>query len=635
MEIKLNRLHLENFKGLMIFTLSLDGKDAVIRGDNGTGKSTLMDGFIWLLFNKDSQGKADFAIKTLDNNGDEIHNLNHVVECELEIDGNITILKKEFVEKWTKKRGAAKKSFTGHTTKYFIDTVPVQKKEWDKKIQAIIDEETFKLLTSPTCFNSLHWEKRREILLQVCGDVSDEEVIESAFPSISDKENYNALSSILNKRSLDDHKKVIAGQKKVINDRLKEIPARIDELSRSIVDTSSYSTPEISAKIKNLEEKIQNAISDNKLSTIRAKRSKLAAKKADIEYVLKNEKMEATLKITEEINIMDADISKINREISDLGVELAQIANRIAQNENRMVELRGEFKEAAGSEYKGDMVCYACGQKIPEDQIKEATKKFNKKKANILSDINVKGTALKDENENYYNKKMELSDKKTSLEGSIGPLNLKIRSLQDEKNLVESQSGDPRILTEIKKIDDEILELDRQLEENKPVDVSPWQEEKGEQEKKLAEIEASKKTKARIQELMDEEKKLAGEYENQEYQTNLMEMFIKAKVNLLEHRINDKFALARFKLFDVQINGGISETCVTLYDGVPYGSGLNTGAEINVGLDIISTLSEFYKVKAPVFIDHAESVTEILNTGNQTIKLQVDEACPEMEVKYE
>ena len=72
MKITLNRLTLENFKGVESFTLAADGRSCMVLGDNGVGKTTLMDAFLWLLFGKDSQGKADFAIKTLDREGREI-----------------------------------------------------------------------------------------------------------------------------------------------------------------------------------------------------------------------------------------------------------------------------------------------------------------------------------------------------------------------------------------------------------------------------------------------------------------------------------------------------------------------------------------------------------------------------------
>ncbi|EXQ65605.1 hypothetical protein V760_02867, partial [Staphylococcus aureus F23613] len=44
-----------------------------------------------------------------------------------------------------------------------------------------------------------------------------------------------------------------------------------------------------------------------------------------------------------------------------------------------------------------------------------------------------------------------------------------------------------------------------------------------------------------------------------------------------------------------------------------------------VGLDIINTLSKHFKVTAPIFIDNAESVTELIKTESQQIQLIVNE----------
>ena len=46
-----------------------------------------------------------------------------------------------------------------------------------------------------------------------------------------------------------------------------------------------------------------------------------------------------------------------------------------------------------------------------------------------------------------------------------------------------------------------------------------------------------------------------------------MEKFVVQKVNMLEEKINSKFELARFKLFDIRINEGVRECCVTMLDG--------------------------------------------------------------------
>ncbi|MBU0978023.1 MAG: AAA family ATPase, partial [Nanoarchaeota archaeon] len=264
MEIKLKSLRLENFKGIRKFTLEPGGK-CLIRGANGSGKTTLMDAFLWLLFNKDSEGKADFAIKTL-KNGQEIPNLEHSVEGAFDIDGQVLTLKKVLKEKYTKKRGSSQSDFTGHTTDYYIDGVPITQREYQDRVQSIINEETFKLLTSPMYFNSLHWEKRRALLLEVCGDISDSDVI------ASDKA-LASLPELLGNRLIENQKKVITSKRKEINDRLKEIPSRIDELDKSLTDVSEYDVESIHAEIKRLDDAIQAMKDDRQSSLLRKQKA--------------------------------------------------------------------------------------------------------------------------------------------------------------------------------------------------------------------------------------------------------------------------------------------------------------------------------------------------------------------------
>jgi predicted ATP-dependent endonuclease of OLD family len=196
--MRLISLTLNNFKGIKSFALKPQGKDINIYGDNATGKTTLADAFMWLLFDKDSQNRKDFQIKTLGQDGEPEHGLEHSVEAVLELEnGKRITLKKVFKEKWTKKRGSATAEFTGHTTDHFIDGVPAKKKEYDEKIAEIADEQIFRLLTDPAYFNQqLHWQKRRELLLEVCGDVSDAEVIAS-------KADLSKLADILGNRTID------------------------------------------------------------------------------------------------------------------------------------------------------------------------------------------------------------------------------------------------------------------------------------------------------------------------------------------------------------------------------------------------------------------------------------------------
>lgn len=115
----------------------------------------------------------------------------------------------------------------------------------------------------------------------------------------------------------------------------------------------------------------------------------------------------------------------------------------------------------------------------------------------------------------------------------------------------------------------------------------------------------------------------------------MTEEFVRTKVHLLEEKINSKFKYARFKLFKDQINGGLEETCETLYEGVPYSSGLNNAARINVGLDIINTLNDYYGITAPIFVDNSEAVTKLINTNSQILSLIVSEKDKQLRVEFQ
>jgi hypothetical protein len=156
-----------------------------------------------------------------------------------------------------------------------------------------------------------------------------------------------------------------------------------------------------------------------------------------------------------------------------------------------------------------------------------------------------------------------------------------------------------------------------------------------------SEIEALKEKKlqhsnnaridARVDELKNRERELAAEFEKLESQLYLTDQFVKTKVRMLESKINSKFKVARFRLFETQINEGINECCETLSNGVPYGS-MNNAARIQIGVDICDTLAEHFKTRPPLFVDNAESVTEIPETEAQQIRLVVSPEDNELRV---
>ena len=229
--MKLTKLELLNFKGLKSFTINLNG-DVVIRGDNATGKTTVFDSVCWLLFGKDSLDRADFEIKTLDG-GEPIHKVNHEVTGTFTLDeGGAVELKRVYREKYSSPRGG-EVTMTGHTTDYFVDGVPKKEKEYKEIVNSLVDENIFKLITNPLYFNETYsWQNRRKLLLEMCGDISDEDVIAS-------HDELRRLAELLEGRTVDDHRKVVAAKKTAINKELDIIPVRIDEAMRNKPEITS------------------------------------------------------------------------------------------------------------------------------------------------------------------------------------------------------------------------------------------------------------------------------------------------------------------------------------------------------------------------------------------------------------
>lgn len=641
--MRLLRLTLRNFKGIREFTLDAQGNDISVYGDNATGKTTIFDAFTWLLFDKDSQNKKDFAIKTLDPSGKEKHGLEHEVEAVLEVNGKTLTLRKVYKEKWTKKRGSAKAEFTGHTTDYYINDVPIKKGEYEAKIKEIASEDVFKLLTSPTYFNEqLHWQERREILLEVCGDVSDAEVI------ASDKA-LARLPKILQGRTLEDLRKIITSKRAKINDELKKIPVRIDEAQRSLPDISHIDADQLPADIEELrshirekEQELQRIQSGGEVAEKRTKLREIEGELLDLKNTHRGKvdsMVDGKRKVLQTLQTSVIELKNIIKLISS---EQEYALKDIDRREKKMAELRAKWHAIYNEtpDISVDDTCPTCGQSLPQDRVQEAREKaladFNRRKAERLEAITAEGKA-EAAAVSELRSEMEERDKKIgSAVNELAQLEEEVSALRDEVNSIVASGGDitqepayRQKLAEKAAIEKEIAQLQADSREA-VAKVKAYIERLTQALYALqtdqVKLKHHKDGLARIEELGQQERDLASEYERLEQELYLTEEFIRAKVNLLEKKINSRFKLARFRLFDVQINGGVVECCETTYQGVPYSGGLNNGHRNAVGMDIINTLSEHYDFYPPIFVDNAESITVLPDMKAQVIRLVVSEA---------
>lgn len=637
--IRLLRLELRDFQG-GTFVFEPDGKDSDVFGMNTSGKTRLVSAFTWLLFGKDALGRTDFSIKNLNSEGEPEHNLEHTVEGILEVDGETISLKKVFSEKWTKKRGRAKQEFAGHSADYYVDGVPMKEKDYNARVTEIAGtEENFRLLTSPTVFPSLHWTKQRALLLEVCGDISDSDVIAS-------KTELSKLKDILGKRSIEDHRKVIASRKVEINKELEKVPVRIDECRRSMPDVTGINQ----AQLEKEKSEIETLIADMKLKlrgvdtggVIAELTKKLSIINADLQRMegdhFRNIRKHIQV-IDSTIADLSSDISRTEKEIQDISNYAIKEADARKDVEEKISELRTQWYQINAETFTETIsgVCPTCGQPFPQDRILGATEKalalFNSNKAERLKEIERKGKALTQERDQHQRDFEDFVKKEKAFKDALPAKKAELEELASERDELKKKSEDYSLITGHTNLVMKRAEVEDQIKEEQQghsvdTDAIKKQIEYHEGVLNQLKISLNKFTQRangekRIETLKAEEKKLAEEFEKLEEELFLCDDFIKTKVSLLTDKINSNFEFTRFKLFDTLINQGIEPCCEIMVNGVGYNSGLNSAARTQAGMDIIRTLQRHYGVHAPVFIDNRESCTEIPKMETQVISLYV------------
>lgn len=643
--ITLNRIRLNNFKGIRNAEYSFDGKNAVVYGENGTGKTTLMDAMLWVLFGKDSNNRADFGIKTLETDGTVIPNVDHEVECTFTVNGKPLVLRKNYREKWTKKRGSIAETFTGHETNYFIDDVPKKKSEFEAAISSIIDEKKFQLLTNPLYFNeTLTWQERRQILIDLCGDVSPEDVANS-------NTRLKPLVPKLNDMTADDLLKMAATKRKRINKEITELETRISEahfaaagepideiklredrlkLSTEL-DLLKYSQPEDKKRVR--------------LNELERERNKLYNSALEIKGEFDNKKRDLIYDLDKKVNDAMRRYDDLEGYYDDLSLEIERNNASVEELERKQADLREEWAGLTAKYPLPDAenaTCGTCHQKLPSEMIAEMIERVNIARAEEKERINRTGKE--------YGRQIEELREKTA------------KAVNDQKESVEDKAAAERDMNEsaarryevaAQTIEDneqyvsimnEIADIDRQKEAVIAEKIAPSNDAERIQTltEKIAEIDEKlfsagkrKEQENRVNELAKRKVAAGKEFEEIARLCSLVEEFIRTKVSVLESRINDKFTITKFKLFETQINGGLTETCEAVFNGVPYSGGLNNAMRINVGMDIINTLSSLYGMSAPVFVDNAESVTSLRPIRSQVIQLVVKDGQKSLKVEKE
>ena len=631
--MKINSIIIQNFKGCKSATYTFDGKNVTISGANGSGKTTIFDSITWLLFGKDSLGNTKFEVRPLDADGNQIDSIEISVAAKFDMENGKTLeLKKVQKQNWVKKRGTENPVLQGNPNSYEIDGYPKSEKEFKDYVNSIINEDLFKMLTNPMYFPNMPWKDQRAVIMKLASKVSDVDIAKKL------KKFEPLLDELEKAPSTDDIK---AKYQKSINELKKkqtEIPLRIDEANNNKVDID---VAELELQKNSLNEQISE------------KKSQISDADNQIKELQKLSDGIMELKFSESDLFRKANESLINKkqsirsQIDEKNMSLFNISNGIQENDRQITGYQSDIENGVreknrllamldkiDSEVFDDntAICPTCRRALSETEIESLKNEFEKSKAerlaNIKKDIlevetdidNAKNMLpkVKQCNEDNLANQKKLEDEVADLEKQLAALPdyVDISDTEEYKNIQNQIKEKESVMSEISNYED--------MRSSVNLEIEDLQSQLIECEKEIAKSQNNVEIDERIAELQAELKEVGIKITSQEKIQYLLDEFIKYKLNKISGSINSMFDGVDFKLFDIQLNGGVKEVCECTVNGVPYGS-LNNGHRIVAGLQIIKALQNMYGVYLPIFIDNAESLNDfnIPDMNCQLIKLKV------------
>lgn len=646
--MKLLKLTLENFKGHGLRVVEFSPTVTRVYGANGTGKTSLFDSFCWMLWAKDSDdrtqsGNVSFYPFDPGKQGEVLHNVVVKVEAVVEIDGAQHVLCRTMQEKWTTPNGTELPRFTGNETKLYIDGLAVKANQFDAFVKENINPEMFKLTSNPWYFPTLHWKEQRRILMELVGDISNDDVL-AADASLE------PLRNELASRKPEDCKKLWQQQQKAAVKDLEKTVLLINENRKHLpqIENEADVKAELEAQrlvlMKPLEKAMQekaDILSGTAISKKQAE-AKVLESKLNVIRAEQREKIAAVRKpFDEQIAALEAEAKTAAETVKPYRQTVVNLDNAIRENEEKLKVLQNTWQAVDAEEFND--VCPCCHRPYPPEQIADQRAAFNKSKAERLEKIEADGNALFDKNEENKAQRdaamkevqrlskldLEMPDKRSEIMQRREEAVQALPPMENRQDWFEASEDLKRINHEIEELHIDVklklMDAEKAIESaQKPI---------GGIDVRLAEIKAAEATRALITDYTKQQQTLREQHDELALKLSLIKKFDEIKAVMTTEKVKAILPGMDFKLFNYNnTNEGYTETCELVKDGKPYAN-LSNGEKIAVGCELIAAISKHYGVSNPVWIDNAEATTKHLETNGQAILLRVSAADAELRIE--
>lgn len=657
MKIHFKTLTLKNFKGILgEKTINFCDTVTSIYGANHTGKTTVIDAILWVLFDKNSEGASVFGIDTKDENNNVIPKLEHCVKLTLSVDGVERTLEKVRKDVWSKPRGQETEVLTGHTTNYFISGNKYTQTEYKEELANILPEALFKCITNPMFFPTLPPIEQRMLLEQMVGETNFVDVV-------SQKEEWELLEKYIENGDVEKFRENLAYKIKLVKEELKLIPSRISEHTNELAELQSkdYNFPILEKRIAEIEKGLQHYDdmladaskgSDEKYKSKMAVRKQIQAYEAERDSIIDkiNKENRESEQLHESVisSIEDA-IAKQRKNIRDANVDAQSNERRKELLEKQKVDFRTRWQQVEDETFQWDEaneVCPTCHQRLPQEDIDTLRERlqgnFNESKAKKqeLLDIEAESIAKKqneieEERKRCATDKQEAEERIVHLEKELE----KAKGTQPEKKDYTTDSRVVELTNLIKGEEDKLQQLEQEEDNTTQQEAINRIKEQKQGQQQLRDqlrdqlqvkLQIERKEK-RIAELTAEQQSLSQQLTDLEQQDNAAMKLVQFYIEELEKKVNKMFDIVRFTMFEHHLNGNIKTKCECTMHGTPY-QDLSNSEKINAGIDIINAMCRHHNAFAPIIIDNAESITDILPTASQQIRLVVSSQDKELTV---
>lgn len=610
MIIKLNKMILENFMYYMAAMLDFPNI-AKILAKNGKGKSSIVNAFMWSLFDCDYELRSNPKIRR-EVDGNPVDNKDVSVELVLDVDGKEITMKKIQKRKHSKDRTTYKDN-----NEYYINDVPKTKKEFEEYLG--IDMSVLKMSTNINGFLNQKPADMRDFLFKTVDSKTDLDIAKKT-------DGLQELSSLLENYTTEEIKAMNQKKVKDVDESLPILKGQIEEKQRDIARKQETNVSDLELFKKDLQEKLDANVKvqvDN--DKLIAEFDEAVKDVMDMKFELSSMEQKANSEIASKKNGLenkkDEILGKIGRcksDLSRLSSDLALQTKLIADNKQKKDEQATLWKIANERKFdESSLVCSYCGQEYQEEKKEEMRAEFEAHKADELKQIVEKGNALKkaiddskiilkniDENiqkkieesekltAEYYSVEKELesikpidvkqSDKYKEIESKISDREDSMKKMQDIKDIkAELKTEEERIRSELSEVDRKISAANTESDEIR-----------------LEELKKSKFDKE--QEKADAEKIL-----------DLLKELEKAKNEELSEEINSKFRIVNWQLFETAKNGNYKSVCVPMIYGKSILTTMsNKGNRILGRVDICRSIQKISGINCPIWLDDLESLDE-------------------------